>query len=141
MISGGDQAAYLDPIFITRTTCLELCYPCSVLPPPSELRSLTRHFRSNWRRVRRDRMRIWTRWFRAERMILALLGMVGEHTTQLGTRQAELALGMPICTFIPKFARWESTTQNTKEKLIIKQRRDKAPVAPCIYNKGSIYSL
>lgn len=81
----------------------------SVSPPPSEFRSLARRFRH---RNGTDRMRIRARWFRAERMILTLLGGMREHATQLRAGQTELALGMLVGALVTKLACREGTAHN-----------------------------
>lgn len=62
-------------------------------------------------------MGVGARRFRAERMILALLSGMGEHATQLGARQAELALGMLIGALISKLARREGTAEKKRGEI------------------------
>lgn len=64
--------------------------------------------------------------FRAKRMVLALLGGMGEHAAQFGARQAELALWMPIGTFVSKFARREGTVPEQKGEISYQAKRRKS---------------
>lgn len=89
----------------------------SVSPSPGEFRPLTGRFR---RRSGADRMRIRARRFRAERMILTLLGGMREHAAQLRAGQAVLALGMLVGALVTELARWEGTAK----KRLFKNRID-----------------
>lgn len=55
----------------------------SISPPPSKFCPLIRRFRC---RNGSNRMRVRTRWFRAKRMVFALLGWMRKHAAQFRTR-------------------------------------------------------
>lgn len=58
-------------------------------------------------------MGIRARWFRAERVILTLLGGMREHAAQLRTGQTELALRMLVGALVTELARWEGTARKS----------------------------
>lgn len=96
---------YVDLSLEEREICTLFVQQCdSISPAPREFRPLTRRLRGD-----RHRMRIWTRWFGAEWMILALLSGMREHASQFRAGQAEFAFGMSVSTLIAEFTRRECT--------------------------------
>lgn len=81
--------------------------------------------------MRRGRMGVRARRLRAERMVLALLGGMGEHAAQLGARKAELALGVPVGALVPELARREGTESREKNEDISHQEKKKRGESCC----------